>query len=489
MKTHTHGLWLAAVAAIIATGCSSHEEDKSISLDQIAVSFPAVEAEPITVKVTGSTAWTATPSEEWIEVTPGEGEFTVTVTDNTATEERNGSVVVSAAGCKDAILTVNQLAGEASTAVYRFLEEFGGNKAALSPSGRFLACYITGIMDDDQFCHTPVLIDIEKDEEYRLETLPEPMYALTCTNAVSDTGTAYYEYSYNFTLQADIEGNIVKMEVPEGYTSLFIYGCSGDGSVLVGTAQKWMEFSSSYFPLKFTNGVMEVLPTTGLSYHDTESWGGVIARGCSIDGKIVYGTDWENFYGGMCYWDADEGNEFHWVGEECGHRYVRKEEIGWDDMYEGILVDGVQGWGGANYLSPNGKWIAGEYTAESASEDKTTFISTARPYFFDLENKQGYIIDGYGDPIDSPMNGYAVTDDGIGFISQKTLATSCIVVDARTGNNLGDLPTWVENEYGISIPDGFACYCAPNGVLYGRRPDFGGLSVTYPGFIVKPAGL
>ncbi len=484
MRTFHSGLCVALTATVIATGCSTREERGSISLDQNTISFPAVEAAPMTVRVAGSTAWTAEPIEEWIEVTPRDGEFTVTVTDNKSEEERNGSVVVSAAGCDDAILKVNQLAGHRVEAVYRLLDEFSSNSSAISPSGRYVAGFTSTLLEDQYFSFTPTIIDIEHDITYKTDGLHESIYKIDGTMHVSDAGIAFYGLDYTRTLQVDLDGTVSAFPEPAGVNDLafqYIYGSSNNGEVLYGTYASRINGLPKYTPIKYVDGNYEALPVTGLSYRGTPSIGGVITRGASIDGRIVYGTDWENFEGGMCYWD--ENGEFHWVGEECGDRRMRTESIlDWDgNPYDYTCVEGVQGLGLHNYISPRGKWLAGYFVYEIVSEDRTYVERSYRPYFFDIVNKQGYILDEYEDYASD-----TATDDGIGFISARSMPTSGIVIDIKTGQMLGDVSSWVKKEYGISIPEGFVSYCAPNGVVFGKSMALTALGMEYKSWIVTP---
>ncbi len=488
MKKLLNGLFVAAAATMLATGCSESKQTETITLDRSTVSFASKEAEPQTVKVLAGESWKATTQESWITVTPGSGEFTVSVTDNDDATERRGSVLVSAEGYESATLSVSQLAATSDgTPTYRHLTEFFQDRAVISPMGNFIAGFITDVTEESEYTYQPVIIDLVNEEDYRLDPILGSVRTLDESVAVTDNGLAFYMSDLN-TVSINLSNEMTVFPSPTGYTgTAIIYGCSSDGSVLVGTVMGPGEGMGKYVPLKYIDGVSEALPTTELNYRGMKSYGGVIARGCSIDGKIVYGTDWEDYNGGLCYWNADDNNEFHWVGE--ADRKVRKAEgmtDGLGNPREYNLVDGVQGWGSLYYLSPNGKWIAGCYTQETLADDKMTVYESYSPYFFDIENETGYPIDGR-----SGQSGVAVTDDGIGFITEKDMATSCTVINVRTGESLGSMIDWVKNEYGISVPGGFVNYLAPNKVLFGQRMfmDGTGGGPHYENWFIRPATL
>ncbi len=467
------------------------EGNDVISIDPKTVAFKAQDNEAQTINVVCDAEWTATPSDQWITVTPGEGSFTVTAADNGTTAPKEGTVTVAAEGYDSAVLTVTQ---EAAESYYRYFSELLPFSMAMSPSGR----YVAGLrqeVEGDNFTYFPFIMDLATGEEHHLDGIPDTLFEMEDPNCVTDQGLVYYSHGITHTVMVDLDNTHTDMPVFEGYKyAPNVYGTSADGSIFVCSASRYNEAvgTSHSIPLKVVDGIPSELEFPNVSFrgNPVKQACGIIMRGCSLDGSVCWGTDWQGFDGGLCYWTNDDGNKFHWVGEEDGHRYARTE-TGWDPIKEKdcdyYLIDGVQGWGSARYMSPNGKWIAGLYSEEKLEDDRMTTVKTMRvPYFFDIVNKKGYKLEQYPD-----HTGVAVTDDGIGFVCAADQASSTIVVDAITGEKIGDLVDWIQTNYNIIIPgDTIAEYIAPNGVFFGKRlvmSAFGG--ATYPGLIVVPGDI
>ena len=69
----------------------------SISVEPAYMSFVGTEApaQDVTVKVTGGMTWEATTDVDWITITPAEGKFGVSVTDNPDGKQREGTITVT----------------------------------------------------------------------------------------------------------------------------------------------------------------------------------------------------------------------------------------------------------------------------------------------------------------------------------------------------------------------------------------------------------
>ncbi len=496
MRTSLAKLLTVAAAALFAVSCTEkQEEPKTMTLDPASLSFKGKEAEPQTVNVNCDASWKATADAKWLTITPGEKSFTVTAADNGTTAPKEGTVTVAAEGYDSAVLTVTQeAAAEVAESYYRYFSELLPFSMAMSPSGR----YVAGLrqeVEGDNFTYFPFIMDLATGEEHHLDGIPDTLFEMEDPNCVTDQGLVYYSHGITHTVMVDLDNTHTDMPVFEGYKyAPNVYGTSADGSIFVCSASRYNEAvgTSHSIPLKVVDGIPSELEFPNVSFrgNPVKQACGIIMRGCSLDGSVCWGTDWQGFDGGLCYWTNDDGNKFHWVGEEDGHRYARTE-TGWDPIKEKdcdyYLIDGVQGWGSARYMSPNGKWIAGLYSEEKLEDDRMTTVKTMRvPYFFDIVNKKGYKLEQYPD-----HTGVAVTDDGIGFVCAADQASSTIVVDAITGEKIGDLVDWIQTNYNIIIPgDTIAEYIAPNGVFFGKRlvmSAFGG--ATYPGLIVVPGDI
>lgn len=89
-------------------------------------------------------------------------------------------------------------------------------------------------------------------------------------------------------------------------------------------------------------------------------WYGILGRGISADGSVIYGTTWENWDFGMVYWkDWQNGGQAEYVGKDV---HVRKVEKALDSQgleYDYYCADGMICQANRTNISPSGKWIAG----------------------------------------------------------------------------------------------------------------------------------
>src|SRR5699024_5404612 len=114
------------------------------------------------------------------------------------------------------------------------------------------------------------------------------------------------------------------------------------------------------------------LPKPTLNYRD-EPIGDVQAAGISADGRIIYGTTWDNRDFGLEYWD--ENNEVHYVGEDVRYCRAVDRPDGYGGTYKYNLCDGMWTSATKTNISPNGKYIAGTYRVESLVEGNESEVT------------------------------------------------------------------------------------------------------------------
>ena len=235
-------------------------------------------------------------------------------------------------------------------------------------------------------------------------------------------------------------------------------------------------------PFKWVDGVAEELPKPELNYRD-EPIGDVQARGISADGRIIYGTTWDNRDYGLVYWD--ENGEVHYVGEDV--RYCRPVDRpdGYGGTYKYNLCDGMWTSATKTNVSPNGKYIAGTFRREALEEGaESSVVETNYPAFFNTETGKTVIFEelvGGG--------GVAATSDGLGFTVDDTFGSSSgMVVDIENGVVLGDALEWIQENYGIIVPSGYITYMpdSKGPVPRGGCCGLGGAAVQGVNWYVAP---
>ena len=448
---------LAFCAAAVLTGCTTGTEEtlQYVNLSQVSCSFLGEGNQPLVIEVKASPAtWEATPGATWVKVERTDDRtLTVTVDDNDTGAERSTTIAIVADQASQEI-RVNQLAKDNEFARFRKLDTFQMG-AAMSPSGKYAGGFTASIAPDDSWQYSPTIVDLETGEVYEFGPYPESLHYLTQTMAITDQGLLFISDGFHGgQIAIDLTGNIF---IPEaaGYTNKpEVSQTSSDGKYWVGYIQAGM-----LKPLLWTEGTVAELPMPALNYRNEEFWAGVLARGISANGEIIYGTSWENDDCGMLYWknNGTTVEEPRWVGDDI-RRLTPVIIEDWMGEYEYNLVDGCICTAETTKVSPSGKWIATTYRKEEVGSDG--FIAyVQRPAFYNTETETTTVVEDYGE-----ATGMHVTDDGIAFIGIGTMfITEGKVYDLNTGTDLGNMADWVAENYGIIIPGGVIEYISADG--------------------------
>ena len=437
-----------ACAAMLLTGCTTPGETDTqyIRLSDAACSFQGADNRPVTVEVHANPAeWKAEASASWVTISDVTAtSLTVEVIDNDTEGTREAEITVTS-GAAEAAIRIVQVAKDYVFPRYRCHPEFQYG-TAMSPSGRYAGGFYWEYDDESNLNCYPVVIDVATGEWTELGPYPQTLFSLFSTSCISDYGDLVIATENDGNVMFRLDGSYEEFKTPAGFTSNpQISQVAADGT-WVG----WCGKDGTSYPVKWVDGVTVELPKPALNYRD-EPIGDVQARGISADGRIVYGTTWDNFDFGMVYWD--EAGEVHYVGEDV--RYVRTVDR--PDGYGGTrkynLADGMWTTATNTNVSPNGKYIAGTFRRESM--DETGQVNeTNYPAFFNTETGKTVIFEelvGGG--------GVSATSDGLGFTVDNTFGpNSGKVVDIENGIVLGSALEWIESTYGILVPAGYITY-------------------------------
>ena len=489
-RLFTTGIAAATLLLSCLSGCTKTEETfHYVNLSQVACSFLGEGNSPLAVDIKASPAqWTATPGATWVKIErTDERTLTITVDDNGTGAERNTTITIEAGQASQQI-QVNQLPKDSAIARYRMLDTFSIS-VAMSPSGKYAGGFTASIAPDNSWQYSPTIVDLETGEVYEFGPFPESLYYLHQTMAITDQGLLFISDGYNGgQIAIDLTGNIFIPEAPAGFTGKpQIQGTSADGKYWVGYAMKGNvdEVPAPYKALLWTDGVPAELPWPDLNYRNEEVWYGGMARGISANGKIIYGTSWENLDFGMLYWVNNGANteKPKWVGEDVREVTEITIQRGDGTEYTKHLVNGLICHAQLTKISPNGKWIASSYRTETPAEDRLSIVTTQTAAFYNTETETTTIVSDYGESV-----GVHVTDDGIGFIGIGTHNNSSgVVYDLNTGTDLGSTQDWVYDNYGIIIPAGYINYVSADGrFVLGTKAVSSAMGVLFINWYIAP---
>lgn len=485
-KNYLHKSLAALLAAAALTGCAKDKEEfHYIDLSQVACTFQGEDNQPLTVSViTAPAAWSAAPEASWVTAEKGpDGEsLIITVEDNTTDSERETRITVSAGEAEQQI-RINQLAPDNEFVRFRKLDTFSQG-AVLSPNGKYAGGFISSIAPDDSFQYAPTFVNIETGEWTQFGPYPEAVHYLTQALCISNQGLLFISDGYNGgQIAINLNGDIFIPEAPEGFQfKPQIEAVSADGKYWVGYAVNESTLRGGlYHPLLWTDGVPEVLPMPDKNFRNQEFTTGIMARGISANGKVIYGTSWEGSDFGMLYW---KDGKVDWVGKDIRETTTVIRTSPKDGTeYEYTCVNGIicQAWN--TQISPSGRWIAGRYRKEFDPATGQEIETEEYAAFYNTETEKTVIVKDYG-----ASGGKFATDDGIAFIGIGTFGVSTgRVYDLNTGIDLGSTQEWVYNNYGIIIPYGYINYITADGsVMLGTSAQESAMGISFIKWYIAP---
>ncbi len=469
-------LSLAVMSAV--TGCTDvQNEYQYVRLAESTISFLGADNTPRVIDIDAAPEWTAETSSSWITLSDQTtNSITVTVSDNELDEERTGKITITA-GEASAEIQINQLAFDNDAPVYHYYGPYDMG-TAMSPNGRYCVGTRHVLNEDNTYSMYPTFFDLQTGDVVEVGPLLNDQYSLEKPMAVTDQGTAFIYTSQNYTAAVTIDGDVFIPEVPDGANgnTANVQSVSEDGRIWVGF---YYPSTGQCRPLKWVDGVPEELEMPELTYRQDRKADMCMARGMSLDGSVIYGTQWDDLTCGMVYWKDGKlqnvGKDVYRVHEET----IKYSDGTWDKYN---LVDGMFCFANLTQNSPDGVWIAGKYQEETVDEEGMIVVSTW-PAFYNTETEKTTILK------DHPgCCGMTVTNSGKAVVgTTTTMITEGFVVDLETGANLGDCLSYIKENYGITISMGVIVkFTADEKYILGSVMSSSAAGTSFTNFSVSP---
>ena len=470
-----------AAAVILLAGCTQDPKNEYVKLSDAACTFRAADNLPQTVRVNASGSWTAESGASWLTVEQQADALVLTVADNDTDYDRSTEILI-ASGRAEASISVSQLAADSNIARLRVLKTFSGG-TVMSKSGRYVGGIISELQPDESYCYYPVIIDLQTDEWTKTGPFPSALYMLLRPYAISDQGLFFcFNAQDGSSPGIDLQGNVIMPKQVEGFKlNPHVQGISEDGRIWVGYNQTGDYDNNNLFhPVKWVDGVPELLPMPETSLRGVPFINGCMARGCSADGSVIYGSTWDNLDFGMLYW---KDGKVKYVGEDVHE--IKSVTIPYPEGDETFYyANGIVSQAEIYKMSPSGNWIAGAYQEITVNTDDYSTVASSCPAFYNTETETTVVLEEY-----SGAKGVHVTDGGIAFIALPMAGGE--VYDLNAGVAIGTVAEWVYSEYGLIIPsDIFIKSVSPDGRVVlgtGTEQPAGMKGRIYPWYIIPPA--
>lgn len=410
MKRHLI-YFLAALNLVLMTACQEKLEDTPLTISVTSWTFNADGGDTLHLTVTGRD-WSAEPAQGWVTVRDnGDGTASVVALENTG-DTRRSTTILFHSGAMSQVLTVDQLP-KLFDGEFRVMYDWAD--PAMSRNGRYIA---GGYLEGDSY-EGIFVWDLETGEYTKYPN------GFISVSTVSNDGMVIM-YNFDGVGAAMKDGQIIEMAVPEGgdYFSPSVWGCSADGSVIVGTVRESEllpngNYFKKFIPVKWTDGVPEILEYPDYGMNEDAISPGVIPRCCSADGSVIVGSEWSNTFGAI-----------YWVDG-------RMVDLGNDPEYMNILeeynfVEGIVCYAQYNTVSSNGDYVALAYRRYGGNYP--VLINTRTGELI-VNEDYSYVTSG------TPM------DDGRFFYRDGVEAVT-MTMESGSGQSVEE---WLQETYGLKV--------------------------------------
>lgn len=380
----------------------------------------------VAIKIESSEEWTAIPSSEWLSVEKtGEDSLLVISSENNDINTRSSSVSIKS-GDRECIFSAEQFGKNFKGRFEDLTYMYHMNYPVASKNCKYILGVIQGSKDG---VYAPIIVNTATGER----TILEESDKIDGPVGISDDAKVMI-FSKTLSQYSIYEnGKYKPITVPDNYTAPSVGGISSDGSVWVGWAHS--KIKKTNVPIKWVNGeAIELeMPEETSNGDIITRYAGVLARDCSADGSVIYGSEWCPSTFGVIYWKDDR---MYYPGK---------------DFYDGTTISKT-----ASYyaLSRNGKYLAADKNGIPVLIDTDTYDVT----FFDQCNE---------------MVGITASDNGDIFLATPTIGIFSGYVINNKENTEKPIDKWFMDEYGILM--------GSNRIIYSVSPDkniFFGIKAT-----------
>lgn len=445
----------AVLTAVLFSSCKQETVEDYIILSRLSYTFSNAE-DSIVIGVKSNKEWKAESDSDHFTVSKrGTDSAVIKAIPSSEGAAVSGNIQFMA-GDMVSVFKVDQLPASFDG---RFVDYDLTSYGAISPLGKYAAYVYYEMGADGNYIFHASKINVETGEEETIEIPESGGESYDGVLGISDDGeTLIFVNFASVNSKVYRNGELVELKLPDGYTSPSPQAMSSDGSVIVGFCMdpnymyrpmRWSYFGTEYEELEF--------PTENVGQGDI--YPGTMARGCSADGSVVYGSEW--LYMGLVYW---KDGKLHNLGVEYGE--VDKDSDAYKKPSARLVMfsDNFK-------MSPNGRYIAASYKDDLDPENKKEY-----PALIDTETGDVKML-----PELNGVVGLAVSDDGVVFGGTPSFnITQGVVIDFDSKTSI-PLSEWFADKYGLTIEDDrFVYYTPAEGVFYGRKYFYNGMSAFFP---------
>ncbi len=406
---------LVAVVAIFAS-CEQDVVYKYVNLSDVNFSLDYAGEEEFSIAVDASGEWSYTINDSWIlEVECDGANLVVSAEPNPTTAMRVGTISFTQGEATNKAIIFQSGRPNANIAINNLFA-----LGVVSPGGN----YVAGLASYDDDYYIPVLIDTYTNET-KVYDMVSSNYVISC---VDDNGNMFLSSSMlssaGYSLSYD--GTLAELDVPDTFWAGGVTCCSADGTVWAGFG---LANGGGWYALRWTNGIPEELQTPETNGTGKEAiWYGIIPRGCSDDGKLIYGNIMD--YQEAIYWD--EYGNVNFVAPEL----MELEVSEYEGSYYYSVAKGALQFADDQKISPNGKYLAFNYYSSG----------TYYPAYIDVTTGLYEILYDY-----AGMTIITIDNDGSFYLIASSVYGATTILP-QSGDPF-DSRTWLLSAYAVIVED------------------------------------
>ena len=439
------------LAAAFFGACTQMEQGDYMNLSVNSYVFDGNGNDSVVVAVTTNLSeWSVSTDCPFVQVgTPSDNKVVIRPVGRNESSEMAEGVVTFTAGGEIVDFEVMQLPASFK-GVFKALPITA--RGSMSRNGKWFGWVDVTLDENSNWTDHGYLLNLETGETTDLDvpSMPGEDYAEGIMAISDDAKWILFGHWGACKSVLTYEGEVVDVAVPEGMESVWIVNMSADASVLVGNAIYRHPTSGGGVnrPYKYVNGEPIALPCP-----DSDAYGQVtgdnlpvLARGCSADGSVIYGSEWQTF--GVTYWI---GEELHNIGVENSSLEI--DDI---DYYRACILRVL-----AEYfnMSSDGRYISAAW--REFDQDMQDYVD----YPAIIDTKTGsYEI--YEDAANYGSG--TATEDGVLF-AKASGGYGCMVFDTKSGSKM-TFSEWMKAEHGFIIDPKYYCFAvSDDGLSFSGR--------------------
>lgn len=423
------GLVLALFTSVLVS-CQKNTADYGyLRIDQHSYMFKSDGSDTCRIGVESNVSWSLDGVPEWVELIEKGDDYVLLKASDNETKSVRVADVVFVSEAESPVLSLSQSIGGFNG---RFYDLTDLAAPAMSRNGMYIAGMRGRLDDNGRGVFTPVVLNTHTGKVIEME----PTYDFNGMKYINNEGNVIVmSNSYSGRTEMFIDGEMVEVRLPEGYHNHRIYSASEDNTIWAGYCQSIS--TQRYHPVRWTNGEPEIMdmPSSNLWGQDV-SHNGTMIRGCSSDGSIMYGSEWDSM--GLVCW---ENGKMNFIGGDPAYNI-----LGYDNpdnpsaltSYTGIVADAS-----TVRMSPNGRYVSATYV--SWDESYTGYMVT----LIDLETGNVEIKESLED------SGGATVDNNGNFFGGVPRKSPMLGYKMSFGEEPVPMTEWFQSEYGLSFVDGY----------------------------------